>query len=224
MALTMQANDVDVIMLLAEAYLATKRPAQAAELLEKAKAIKKDDVKLREQLYELYKETNQGKKAESEMLGLIDLTKENKYRLSYANDLVDEKRHEEAAKILKDVMVKDPENAKCLMLLGEVQLAQSKFNEAIETYKTILYIKGPYAPALAARGNVYLAQKDFGNAKTYYTKAVEANGKYALAYLGLARLAKAQNNGAEYTKQLNKAKSLDPKNKEIAAEVAGGAK
>jgi tetratricopeptide (TPR) repeat protein len=224
MALTMQANDVDVIMLLAEAYLATKRPAQAAELLEKAKAIKKDDVKLREQLYALHKETNQAKKAEGELLGLITLTKENKYRLMYSNDLIEEKRYEEAAKILKDVMVADPENVNCLMLLGQVQQAQSKFGEAIETYKTVQYIKGPYAPALAARGNVYLAQKDLGNAKLYFGKAVEADAKHALAYLGLARLAKAENNSAEYTKQLNKAKLLDPKSKEIQAEAAGSPK
>ncbi len=220
MAHTMAPKDVDIIMTLADGYLATKRPAQAVELLHKAKAIKSDDVALREQLYELYEQTNQPKKAESEIRGLVELTKDNKYRLMYADDLIDQQRYPDAAKILKDVSDADPENVTCLMLLGQVQRAQGKLSEAIETYKTVLYIKGPFAPALTERGDVYLIQKDVVNAVKYYEKAIEADAKHVLAYVGLARAAKAQGKAAEYTKHLNKAKALDPNNKEVKAELA----
>ena len=51
-------------------------------------------------------------------------------------------------------------------------------------------------------------------AVTFYQKALQADPKFALAELGLARVAKTQNKTAEYTTHLNKAKTLDPDNKE----------
>ncbi|MBD3242623.1 MAG: tetratricopeptide repeat protein [Chitinivibrionales bacterium] len=221
---TMAPKDVEVIMLLADGYLATKRPAQAIDLLEKAKAIKKDDVALREQLYELHKKTNKPKKAEDEIKGLIALTKENKYRVTYADDLIEQNRYEDAARILKQVVDADPENVTSLMLLGQVQAAQKKYDAAIETYKTVGYIKGPYAPAYTQRADVYRMMGNLAEAKDYFNKAIKDNAKYALAYLGLARVAKAEGKNADYTKYLNKAKALDPKNDEIKAELAGGSK
>jgi tetratricopeptide (TPR) repeat protein len=224
MALTMAPSDVEIIMVLADAYMTTKRPTQAVELLEKAKAIKKDDVKLRLQLYSLDKETTQPKKAENEIQEVITLTKDNKYRLMYANDLIEAKRFDDAAKILKDIITVDPENVDCLMLLGQVQRAQKKFGEAIETYKTVLFIKGPYAPAHYERGEVYLDENDLVNAKSFFDKAVAADPNYGLGYLGLARVAKADGKTADYTKYIGKAKTLDPNNKQIQAEVGGAAK
>ena len=91
------------------------------------------------------------------------------------------------------------------MLLGKIQQKQNKLNEAIETYK----------------GNIYLLQSNIERAKSFFDRSLEADPKYALAHLGLAKVAKSKKNNALYKKHLNKAKALDPKNKEILEEIKG---
>jgi tetratricopeptide (TPR) repeat protein len=219
MTLTSAPNDVEVMLTLSDAYLKTKRTKEAADLLAKARVIKKDDPKLGEQLYKLYKETGQDKKAETEIQGLIALTKDNKYRVMYVDDLMAAKRYDDANKIVNDIKAVDPENFEGLMFLAQIQRQMKKYDEAIETYKAVQYIKGFYAPALAERGDVYMLKGEPDRAKEYYEKALEADAKYAPAELGLALVAKAKKDNATYLKHLNKAKALDPKDKAVLEEL-----
>ncbi|MFW5774733.1 MAG: tetratricopeptide repeat protein [Chitinivibrionales bacterium] len=221
MALTAASSDVEVMLLLAEGYQKTKRPKQAVDLLAKAKQNRKDDAGIRGQLYKLYKEIGQEKKAEEEIRGLIALTKDNEYRRMYALDLIQKKRYDEALKQVMDIRKSEPMNIEGLMLLATVQQAQNKLNEAIETYKMVSYVNDAYAPALTARADVYLKQKDIIRAKSYYEKALQADGKFAMAELGLARVAKLKKDIASYQKHLNRAKTLDPKNSMILSEIEG---
>jgi tetratricopeptide (TPR) repeat protein len=215
---TMEPNNFELMLSLSECYIETKRHENAIKLLAKAKKIKKNDVDIGRLLYKLYKETGDVKKAETEIKELIAITKDNNLRVVYANDLIDQKRFDEASTIIKQVKSADPTNVESLMLLGKVQQAQNKLSEATETYKMISYIKENYAPALYERGNIYLKQNKTERAKSLFDKAVKADSKYALGYLGLARVAKAQKKNALYAKHLKKAKTLDPRNKEILAE------
>jgi tetratricopeptide (TPR) repeat protein len=220
MVLTMSPRDVASMLLLAEGYLETKRPAQALDLLTKAKGIEQNNIAIRTKLYELEKQTSQDQKAETEIKELIDLTKDNKYRLLYAQDLIAKQRYPEATKLLAEAKASDPMNIEALMLRGSIQKAQKLYEEAIETYKEISYINENYAPALAARAEAYLLTNKPDRAEQYYAKALKADPNCALAELGMALLAKAQKNNAGYTEHLNKAKALDPKNPQIQQEAA----
>ncbi len=219
MVLTMAPKDVEVMQMLSEGYLQTKRPEKASELLAKAKTLKSDNVGIRELLYRIYKETGKNTKAEAEIKELIAKTGENKYRLAYASDLMNQSRFDEAMKMAQDVKENDPVNVEALMLIGAVHKEKGKLDEAVETYKMISFIDEKHAPSLYERGDVYLRQKNLNRAKEYFDKAIEADGDFALGYLGLARVAKAKNDSGGYQKFLAKAKGLDPQHPQIAAEA-----
>jgi len=216
---TMSPKDVDIMLSLADGYMKTKRTDKAIELLEKAKKLKKNDPELGALLYKLYKQTGKDKQAEAEIKELIELTKDNNLRVVYAKDLIDQSRYDEANTLAGQIKAADPTNLEGLMLSGKIHQAQNRIDDAIETYKMISYINENYAPALYERGNIYLTKSDLERAKSYFEKAQKADAQYALSYLGLARVAKLQKDNANYTKHLNKAKSLDPENKEIIAET-----
>ena len=224
MVLTISPKDVASMLLLAEGYLETKRPTQALDLLSKAKAIDKGDIAIRAKLYEIEKQNGQDQKAEAEVKELIDITKDNKYRLSYAHDLLAKQRYDEASKVISDVKASDPMNIEALMMRGSIQKAQKQYEEAIETYKEISYINENYVPALSARGDTYLITAHLDRAEQYFSKALKVDPSYAPAELGLALVAKAQKNGAAYQEHITKAKSLDPKNPQILQETAKGGK
>ena len=224
MVLTMAPNDVATMLLLVEGYLETKRPKQALELLEKANTIDKDNVQIKSKLYELDKQSGLNQRAEEEIKALILLTKDNKFRLKYAQDLVAQQRYDEATKIIADIKAADPMNIEGLMLRGTVQKAQKKYNEAIETYKEIGYIDENFVPALVERGDTYFLMQNIDRAEYYFDKAIKEDPKYGLAFLGKARCAKAQKNMALYKDLINKAKTLDPKDTRIQDEAAKAGK
>jgi len=105
------------------------------------------------------------------------------------------------------------------MMMGKIKVVQKKLDEAVETYKEVLYINPEYAPALYERANVYLLQAKIQWAKTFFERALRADPKFGLAELGLARLAKQQKDFAGYQDHLDKARKLDPNNREIMEEA-----
>jgi tetratricopeptide (TPR) repeat protein len=218
-ALTMMPNDAEIMLFLADGYIKTGRPAQAIDLLTRAKGIRAKDVDIRTKLYALYKDAKDARKAESEMKGLIDLTGDNKYRLILARDLVDAGKYADANRLVSEVNATDPENIESLMLLALIQRAQNKYDEAIETYKAVSFAREKFAPAYFERGETYMLQAKYPRAVTCYERALELNPNHALAELGLARAARAQNDLDGYKSHLENARKLAPDNDTITAEL-----
>jgi tetratricopeptide (TPR) repeat protein len=211
-------QDAEIMLMLSEGYLKTGRKDKGVELLAKAQTIKKDNPDLMFQLYSIYKELGKTSEAEGVIKQLIALKKENRFRILYAGDLVDQKRYDEAKTIADEIVKTDPMNLDGLMLAGKIQQLQNKFDDALETFKMVNYVKENYAPAHYERGEIYRKQAQLDRALSFYQKALQSDPKFGLAELGLARIYKAQNKTADYTAHLNKAKALDPDNKEIMAE------
>ncbi|MBD3318265.1 MAG: tetratricopeptide repeat protein, partial [Chitinivibrionales bacterium] len=222
MVLTSEPDDVETMLLLVGAYEKTKRPAKSIQLLEKAKALKKNDEKIRMHLYSLYKGERNAEKALAEMKGLIALTKKNKYRSMLAKDLIALRKYEEALGVARDIKAADPMSVEGMMLIGDVLRMMGKYAEAIETYKSVLFVDDKHAPALYGRGEAYLALNEIDRAEEYFNKAASANPKYGLAQLGLAKAAKVQKDKARYMKLLNQAKALAPNHPAVQAELKGG--
>ncbi|MBD3421195.1 MAG: tetratricopeptide repeat protein [Chitinivibrionales bacterium] len=216
---TMAPKDVDIMLLLADGYMRTNRLENAVKLLEKAQKIKKDDPALLVQLYKLNKKTGKKQKAEASLKKAIELTNKNEYRTMYAQDLIETKRYEDAMQIAQEIKKNDPVNVDALMLIADIQGLQKKYNEAIESYKMVLYIKDDYAPALYGRAQMYLMQSKYERATDYFQKALKSDAKHAKATLGLALVAKAQNKNADYAKLVKKASALDPNDEEILKEL-----
>jgi len=216
-------NDVEVILMLADAYEGTNRQAKAAEFLTKAKTLKPDDPKIRERLYLMYKKEGQKAKAEAEIKDLVNMTKDNRHRLMYFNNLVEANKLDEAAKIANDIRRSDPLNYEGSMAVADIQRLQRRFAEAVETYKSVLFLEPPkgsnYAAAFYGRAEAHLGMREIDRAEAFFKRAIEVEPKMARAHLGLAKVYKAQNKTTLMNTHANRAKTLEPNNKELIEEI-----
>ena len=218
MANTLSAKDPEILTMLATGYIKTNRAKDAIDVLQKAKALKSNDADIRMQLVDLYRKTGQDKKALDEMKQLIEIKRDNKIMIMYAQGLVTDGKYKDAEEVIENIKATDPENIDALMVLGDAQRLDRKYDPAIETYKEISYINPNYAPALFQRAEVHMLQNKYQWAKTFYERALRADPKFALAELGLAKVAKATKNQDAYMEHLDKAMKIDPNNEEIKEE------
>jgi len=214
-------NDKDVKMLniLIDAYVATNQQQKAIEFLTKAKSLKNKDPDVRERLYKIYKQEGEKELAETELRELVNMIKDNKHRLMLCGDLVEAGKLDEAANVANEVKKSDPTNRDGLMALAGIQMMQKKYNEAIETYKLVLFADNTYAPACAGRAEAHFLLADYDRAETYYKKALEYAPKMASAELGLSKVYKATKQKDLQVQHLNRAKLLDPSNKAVQDEL-----
>jgi tetratricopeptide (TPR) repeat protein len=221
MANSLKEDDPKIMTLLARGYIMTKRRNEGARILEKVVKLTKGEVDddLRNVLADVYMESGQFDKAVESYKIMLAKKRENTILVKYANALIELGKFNEAANAIEDVKSTEPENLQAHMMLGKIKVAQKKYDEAIETYKEVLYIDQNYAPALCERANVYMIQNKLQWAKTFYERSLKADSKNAIAHLGLARIAKIEKDYASYTDHLEKARKLDPQNKEILDEL-----
>lgn len=217
---TLSPKDPETLAMLAEGYVKTNRPSEAIDMLQKVKALKPDDAEIRTQLVNLYGKTGQNTKALDELKQLIQIKKDNKTLLLYARELVSAGKYKDAEDAVQNIRAIDPENIEALMVLGDAERLEKKYDAAIETYKEISYINMNYAPANYQRAEVYMLQDKIQWAKTFYERALENDPKLAMAELGLAKIAKITGNQNEYREYLDKAMQLDPAGEEIKKEFS----
>jgi tetratricopeptide (TPR) repeat protein len=224
MANSLKDNDPKIMTLLARGYFVTKRRDEGAKILEKVIKVSNGqlDDDLRAALIDVYLDNGQNREAITEINSLLAKKRTNPLLLKYARALYATGMYPEAASAIEDIKATEPENLEAIMTLAKIQVAQKKYNEAIETFKEALYINQYYAPAMVERANVYLIQNKLQWAKTFYERALKIDPKAATAHLGLARLAKINKDWATYQSELDKARALDPNNKEIQDEVKAG--
>lgn len=221
MANSLKTDDPKIMTLLARGYIMTNRKREGANLLEKVVKSTKGavDDDLRMVLADFYIESANYEKAVGELKTIISKKKDTAVMIKYARVLIEMQRFNDASTVLQEIKTREPENLDALMMFGKIKVAQKKYDDAVETYKEILYIDQNHAPALCERANVYMLQGKTQWAQTFYDRALKANPKYALTYLGLARIAKKEKNYAVYQDYLEKARKLEPHNKEIQDEL-----
>lgn len=219
-------EDTGIMLMLSECYLKTGRKEEGAKLLAKVQGSQgqKKNHELMLRLYNVYKELGKKDEAEKMITQLIALKKENRYRLLYVGDLVEQKKYTEAKFITDEILKADPMSLEGLLFNGKILGLQKKYDDAMEALKMVSYVKEDYAPAYYERAEIYRKQGELNRAESYYVKALNFDPKYALAELGLARVFKTQNRLPDYKKHLEKAKSLDPDNREINAEIKSEAR
>jgi Tfp pilus assembly protein PilF len=214
----LSANDPEIIANLAEGYIRTNRKKEATDILQKAKALQKNDPDVRMKLFELYRAQGKNREAEVEIKELIQMKRDNQYLYAYADMMVSEGKHRDAEGLVEDILATDPENIEAQLLKGYILRAQKKYDEAVEVYKEISFIDPENAPALYERAETHMLMSKPQWAETFYKRALRADPNYALAELGLAKLAKLMKDESGYREHLEKARRMDPKNKQIIEE------
>jgi tetratricopeptide (TPR) repeat protein len=222
MANTLKADDPKTMTLLARAYLLNKRRDDAAKMIEKISKVTHGNIDddLRAVLVDVYLESGNYDQAITEINNLLAKKQTNPLLLKLAKAQYEVGKYSDAAKAIETIKASEPENLDAIMILGKIQVAQKKYDEAIETYKEALYINQNYAQAMVERANVYMLQSKLPWAKQFYERALKVDPKLAMAHLGLARVAKASNDAVTYKAELDQARELDPQNAEIAKEAS----
>jgi len=220
MANTVMPKDAEVLKVMGQGYVKTKRINEAIDAFEKSQVIKADDPEVSSALVELYQQTNQDAKALVQLKQLVGIKHDNKILLQYAKALLKANNIKDARDAIEDIRATEPENLEALMLVGEAMRTENKLDSAVDTYKEISYINPNFAPALYERAQVHLQQNKYQWAKTFYERTLRADPNFALAELGLAMVAKSQKNQAVYAEHLDKAMKLDPTNAAIKDEFS----
>jgi tetratricopeptide (TPR) repeat protein len=119
---------------------------------------------------------------------------------------------------LEKLRSKDTENIDALMLLAKLQRAEKKYDEAIETYKEVLYINANYAPAMYERAETHMMQNKPQWAEKFYDRAIRTDRKMGVAELGMSKVFKLRKDNAGYMQHLRNALDISPENLDIQAE------
>lgn len=219
MANALKPNDPATMESLAMGYVKTGRTNEAIDLLIKTKNIAKDNVDVRYQLFELFQKTGQNDKALRVMKDLLEIARESRYQLIYAEALLSNGKAKDAEETVEDVLAAEGENIEAFLLKAKILRARKKYDDAVEVYKEILMIIPEDPVTLFERAETHLLQSKLPWAETFYTRALRADPQMGLAELGLAKVAKARKNMEEYKVHLDKAKQLDPENPVILQEI-----
>lgn len=137
----------------------------------------------------------------------------NQAKYDTALAVAKDKKNDEAAELLKQVVGEDPKDYVAWAELGTVQFKQEKLGDAEKSYRKALEAKPDYIVALMNLGKLQIAQKNFEAAIETLTKAVAAQPQSADAnhYLGESYLQVKK--GSKAVGYLNEAIKLDPMGK-----------
>ncbi|MBN1306618.1 MAG: tetratricopeptide repeat protein [Chitinispirillaceae bacterium] len=216
---TLQPNDPEIMPVLAKGYVKTGRTEEAIALLKRAKEKKNDDPEIRFQLFELYQKGGQKDKAQQEIEALIAIKRDSRYMLLYAEALAMQGKEKEAAGIVEEILATDPENIPVLMLKGRIQRSLKQYDEAVETYKEISFIKPDHALSLLERAETHMEQSKPQWAESFYKRALRADPSLGRAELGLAMIAKLRKDVVGYKEHLENACRLSPDDEAIREEL-----
>ncbi len=219
----LKPGDVETMENLGLGYVNTGRNVEAIELLSKAKTIDKENANIRYQLFELFRKTDQNDKALKEMKDLLELSRETRYQMVYAEALLSSGKARDAEDVVEDILATEGEYVDAYLLKAKILRSRKKYEDAIEVYKEIMLIVPEHPQTLFERAETHLQQSKLPWAETFYTRSLRADPKMALAQLGLAKVAKMRKNMTDYKKYLELAKQLEPQNPLILQELKDSA-
>jgi tetratricopeptide (TPR) repeat protein len=120
-----------------------------------------------------------------------------------------ENRHEDAEKVLRSVVVRDPENAPALEQLSQLLMDEGRSKEAIDLLtRSASDSSSPETYDLL--GDAYSQSKDFAQAEAAYRKAIDGDPDDPGHRHGLAEALMAQNKLAEALEQYQRLTEIEP--------------
>jgi tetratricopeptide (TPR) repeat protein len=181
MVLTGDSKDVETMLLLAEGYMATKRPAQAAKHLQKAMTLRPDEVKIRLDLIAALEAAGDKEGVAKAEAGLAELDK--KIIAKDKKDIASRQRllayslanndHATAYSLANELAVLTPKDAEVLRHRSQMALKLGKKKEAARHIQDYLALEQKDAPAHVTLGNLLYEQKDLDGAMQAYAAALK---------------------------------------------------
>jgi tetratricopeptide (TPR) repeat protein len=218
LARSKDATDPEIMYTLGKSYALKGNNTEALLSFKTAKKLQLNNVQIRYTLvYHLFtlKQYEEALKESQELLKLKDT--KNYFDL-HISILFKMKKYNAIEEAVKQRRKQNPESVDLLMTLAKAQTEAENYDEAIESYKLISFVK-EYAPGYYYRAEIYMKLQKITEAKMYYEKALKINAAYPEAEVGLARLYKLSGQRELYFEHLKKAQQLDPKNTEVLIEM-----
>lgn len=117
---------------------------------------------------------------------------------------------EQALPYLKQVLRRTPDNARVLVLVGQIHLQADRIDEAQRNFVEALHINPDSAEALSGLGDVYESQKRVEEAMKSYRRALELKPDMLYTLLNAGRCADKMNATAISESYYTQARKLDP--------------
>jgi tetratricopeptide (TPR) repeat protein len=164
------------------ALLADKRAKKATVFLKKAAAAAPGRSATRMALARALAES--GHQAEAEIaIGEAFKLNPRKAAVAKAENAMREGRLEEAEKILRELLVKDPKNARAMRMLGNIALEAHRLVAAQKLMKRATELAPGIAVGWTDLANVYLKRDRYDDALAMVQRAIEIDPVFAHAYV-----------------------------------------
>jgi tetratricopeptide (TPR) repeat protein len=188
------------------ALLALGLPTEAARCLGEAVAAAPERSKTRMALARAFMEAGRGAESEQEVAQALRLDP-RKAALARAERAQLEGRMEDAEKLLRELLAKDPDDEKALRMLGNIALEVSHFKAARRLLKRAVDLSPGFAPGWNDLANVDLKQDRYEEALQKIQRAIDIDPEMAHSYVVrgnvLARALRHEESLAAYRKALD---------------------
>lgn len=218
------SGSLEFVKALGEVYTKKEMFKEAILLLEQARGKKVEDVSTQKMLCAAYVRTEMNDKAAKMLKVILEKDRNPDLLLQYAQLLFKAGKVGAADSAVQEILATAEPSVPVLMLMGSIQKANKKYDDALATYKEVTGLEPKNAVAIYESAEIYMTLQKIQWADKFYNRALNADPNYALAYLGLAKIAAIRKDNAKYRELLEKARQLDPNNPKIKDELAGTAK
>jgi tetratricopeptide (TPR) repeat protein len=164
------------------ALLADGQPEEAIEFLKKASAAVPNRSATRFALGRALAEAGHGAESDQTMAEAIKLNPQ-KAAMVRAEEAQQDGRIEDAEKILREILAKDPDNAKALRMLGNIALEMNRHKAARRLLSRAVELQPSFAPGWNDLANLHMKTDHYEEALEAVARAIELDPKLAFAYV-----------------------------------------
>jgi Flp pilus assembly protein TadD len=124
--------------------------------------------------------------------------------------------YEQGLPYLQAVLRRTPDNARVLVLVGQIHLQANRMDEAEKTFRDALAVNDKNAEAWAGLADVYDSRKNFSEAKDSYDKALALKPDLVYVLLNAGQLADKMNDQPQAERYYRRALAANPQSPEAA--------
>ena len=195
---------------LGQVLLALKRPEEAIEVLEKATRLDSGLELAFLNLGKALAATGKGKEADEAFEKAFSLSPERK-ALALAGECIKDRKFDEAEKICREVIQKNPNNADAMRLMGKLAARLKRRGDAEKFFRRAIDIAPDFTGAIVDLGRLMQEDDRYEEAIKYFKQAIEMQPDNARLYDMLGYVLEPAALTYDAIEAHQKAIELDPK-------------
>jgi tetratricopeptide (TPR) repeat protein len=219
LARSQKSDDPEIMYTLGKSYVQDGKLAEAVLLFQASKKLLPGNCDVRYTLVSTLISEGLYQEALKESEELLKKKEIRQYFDQYILVQFSLKRYMDVEQAVKLRRRQNPEDVSLLMTMAKAQYLDRRYDDALQSYVMISFIKDGYEPAYIGRAETYIQMGKIDNAKMYYEKVLKVNPKSFDANLGLALLYKSSGDKNSYMEYLRKAREIKPNDVTVQKEM-----